>query len=365
MLRRGVIALTLILVLGIQIMPAQAQAPSESDVLKIATVTRAPFSMPDGDSDTGYSVELWRYLAAQTDLDYAFVRYDSFSEMLNAVETGDADAAIANISITLEREQKMDFTLPFFETGVQIMLTSDDTSVWRTVKSIFSPFLLLALLGGFVALLVMGMLMWFFERKKHDMFGGSAKEAAFPAFWWALLLLIAGEYVDKKPISPMGRLFGVLMVIASLFVVSIFVANITATVTVNALNDNINRLEDIDGLLVGTTEGSTTSAYLDQRGIAHRTFSSLDALMDAAFREDDALDAVVFDGPILAYFVRTQAPPAARLIDRTFKRENYGIALTQDSPLREPLNRALLRALENGVMDELNAKWFGAAYSNN
>jgi polar amino acid transport system substrate-binding protein len=362
MWRRGVIALALFL--AVQISPASAQ--EQNDILKIATVTRAPFSMIQGNADVGFSIDLWEYLAKQVDLDYALVRYDTFPEMLGAVESGEADAAIANISITLERERKMDFTLPFFEAGVQILLTSDDSSVLRTLRSIFSPVLLFALIGGFIALLGMGMLMWFFERKRHVMFGSTVKEAAFSAFWWALLLIIAGEYVDKKPRTPMGRLFGVLMVIASLFVVSIFVANITAAVTVNALNDNVHSLEDLEGMRIGTTEGSTTSAYLDLRGIAHRNYSSLDDLLEAAFDDKtEALDAVVFDGPILAYFMRTEAPAQARLIDRTFKREDYGIALTQDSPLREPLNRALLRASENGVLDELNVKWFGAAYSNN
>ena len=361
MWRRGVTVLALFL--AVQISPAFAQ--DRNDVLNIATVTRAPFSMMDGNADVGFSIDLWKYLATQIGLDYALVRYGTFPEMLSAVENGDADAAIANISITLDREQRMDFTLPFFEAGVKILLTSDDNSFWRTIKSIFSPFLFFALIGGFVALLGMGMLMWFFERKRQVIFGGTAKEAAFSAFWWALLLIIAGEYVDKKPRTPMGRLFGVLMVIASLFVVSIFVANITAAITVNALNDNVRDLDDLKGMRVGTTEGSTTSAYLDLRGITHRNFSSLDDLLDAAFDDKtDALDAVVFDGPILAYFMRTQSPDNARLIDRTFKREDYGIALTQDSPLREPLNRALLRASENGVLDELNVKWFGAAYSN-
>lgn len=362
MWRFGVFAFALIFAL--EILPARAQTPNSQVPLKIATVTRAPFSMMSNGEDVGFSIELWEYLAEQVGLRYDFVRFDTFPEMLAAVENGEADAAIANISITLEREQKMDFTLPFFETGVQILLTSDDSSIWKTVRSIFSPFLLLALLGGFVALLGMGMLMWFFERKRHMMFGGTAKEAAFSAFWWALLLIIAGEYVDKKPRTPMGRLFGVLMVIASLFVVSIFVANITAAVTVNALNDNVNSLDDLESMRVGTTQGSTTSAYLNLRGVAHTEFGSLDEMFDAAFAADEQrLDAVVFDGPILAYYLRTQAPPDARLIDRTFKREDYGIALTQDSPLREPLNRALLRARENNVLDELTGKWFGAAYA--
>ena len=43
-----------------------------------------------------------------------------------------------------------------------------------------------------------------------------------------------------------------------------------------------------------------------------------------------------------------------------FEKQFYGIGLQQDSPLRLPINRALLALNERGFMDELQKKWFGA-----
>ncbi|WP_456386372.1 transporter substrate-binding domain-containing protein [Profundibacter sp.] len=62
------------------------------------------------------------------------VRADQFSQMLDMVEDGRVDAAIANISITAKREGRFDFSQPVFESGLQIMIHSDSTngaSIWR------------------------------------------------------------------------------------------------------------------------------------------------------------------------------------------------------------------------------------------
>ncbi|WP_342076707.1 transporter substrate-binding domain-containing protein [Yoonia sp. SS1-5] len=343
--------------------PVLAQEPEGIDrELTVATVTRAPFSMVEDGKDVGFSIALWEKLASEINLSYRFVRYETFSEMIAAVENGDADAAIANISITEDRETRMDFTQPIFETGLQIMLRGEGNGTLSLIKSILSPRLLLAVLFFLAVTLGIGMLMWYFERRKQDMFGKTARDAAFPAFWWALNVIISSAHEEETPKSPMGRVFGTIMLICSLFLISFFTANITAALTLNAISEDVSNISDLDGRRVGTTAGSTTSSYLDLRGIQHRQYDTLDALLQAF--ETDSIDAVVFDGPILAYYLRTTQPEDVRLIERFFRREGYGIALPTGSVLREPLDRALLNARENGAYDELRAAWFGAAYSN-
>ena len=102
-----------------------------------------------------------------------------------------------------------------------------------------------------------GMLMWVFERHASDYFRRPAKDAVFPAFWWALTLVVNGGFEERIPQSRMGRGFAVVLVVASLFVVSVFVATITAAITVDALKGSINSLSDLEGKRVGTIRGST------------------------------------------------------------------------------------------------------------
>ncbi|MEM8824226.1 MAG: transporter substrate-binding domain-containing protein [Pseudomonadota bacterium] len=334
--------------------------PQTQDPLIVGTVTRPPFSMTIDGAETGFALDLWAAVAEALELDYAIQRFDTFPDMLAAIEAGTADAAVANISITAEREARMDFTQPIFSAGVQIMLPPEP-GVGATLRAALSPRLIGLVLVAVAGLLMLGMLMWLFERKRQDFFEPTARASAFPAFWWALNLLVTGAFGDKTPHSIMGRIFGVLMVVGSLFVVSLFVANITASITLDALGRDVDRLTDLDGRRVGTTLGSTTSALLESRGVSHRTFADLDTLLTAF--EGDQLDAVAFDGPILAYYAQTDGQGRARLIDRVFQREYYGVALPTGSALREPINRVLLRLEEDGTYANLQQKWFGAAYA--
>lgn len=162
------------------------------------------------------------------------------------------------------------------------------------------------------------------------------------------------------PRSPLGRGLGVLMVISSLFIVSIFVARITAALTVEAIQSNVQSINDLDGRSIGTIDGSTSAAFLDERGLSYVLYSDLNSMLTAL--EANTLQAVVFDGPILAYYTANQGRGRARLMDKVFKPENYGIALPTGSPLREEINQCLLRLRENGTYDDLVVKWFGNAY---
>ncbi|WP_123794010.1 transporter substrate-binding domain-containing protein [Pacificibacter maritimus] len=324
--------------------------------LTITTVTRPPFSMVENGLDTGFSIELFGEVAKNLDLSYTINRMDSFSGMLDAVVEGEADAAIANISITANREAILDFSQPIFEAGLQILAPTEasNISIW---KILFAKDFMLAILGAFALLLGGGMLMWRLERKHQEYFDLNAKEALFPAFWWALNLIVNGGFEERQPRSPLGRVFGVFLVISSLFFVSIFVARITAAMTVGAIQANVADINDLYDKSVGTIEGSTAAAFLSKRDLAFIGFDDDEQLLTAL--ENSEIDAVVFDAPILAYYVKTHPKSDLKLVGPVFLAENYGIALPSNSPLSEDINQSLLELRENGTYDRLYKKWFG------
>lgn len=347
-----------VLALAVLLVPALQEQGRAQDLL-FATVDRPPFAMPDGRGGVkGFSIELTRALAAELGREVRFEMHESFPAMLAAVTDGRVDGAVANISITSAREEVMDFTQPIFQSGLQIMLPFKDDPGGLIFRALFR-WQVAAMIGiAFAALLGGGMLMWLFERKRQAYFAKPAGEAMFPAFWWALNLVVNGGFEERQPQSWPGRIFAVMLVVSSLFVVSFFVANITALITVQAISETVQSVADLEGRRVATTQGSTASAYLDERNIDHLRLPDLDAVL-AAFESGEA-DAVFFDAPILAWYVRGPGAGKGRLIERIFRPENYGIALPQGSPLREDLNRALLALRESGDYERLRRKWFGA-----
>ncbi len=318
--------------------------------------------MPDGNGGhTGFSIELLDIAAEDLGLTISYDRRESFADMMSAVEQANVHGAIANISITASREEIMDFSQPIFDGGVQVMLHPTPDRASQLFSVLFTRDVGLLVLSAMVLLLAGGMVMWVFERKRQPYFDLSARDAVFPAFWWALNIVVNGGFEERMPRSRPGRVFGVVLVVASLFIVSIFVAQITAALTVNAIQESVENLNDLDGRRVGSIEGSTSAQFLDNRGVTAIGFQDPDALFQAF--EEDRLDAVVFDGPILAHYVEVAGPDEARLLERVYRPEKYGMALPTGSIHREPINQVILRMREDGRYDDLLSKWFGNAYT--
>ena len=324
--------------------------------MRISTVTRPPFSFTQDGVETGFSLDLWSAISQDLGWSYQITRFDRFADMLASVKDGQADAAIANISITASREAEMDFTQPIFDAGLQIMTSADGgtVSIWQLL---LSWDLLIAIMLAFAILFCGGMLMWRLERQHQDYFDLPATKAMFPAFWWALNLVVNGGFEERQPRSPLGRVFGVFLVIFSLFAVSLFVARITAVLTVDAIQSNVSGINDLYGKTVGTVESSTAAAFLDRRELAYVSYTSPQDMI-AAF-EERQVDAVVFDAPILNYYVAHEGRGVARMVGSIFDPENYGIALQSGSALTEPISQSLLRLREDGTYDAIYTKWFG------
>lgn len=335
--------------------------PVGAQDLTVSTVTRPPFSLVEDGKDTGFSMELLEAIAKDLGWSFSIERHDLFGDMLSAAETGQSDMAIANISITSAREEKMDFSQPIFEAGLQIMVPSQSTRTPSMVRAILSYDLLLAIGAAFLVLFCGGMLMWVFERRAQAYFDRPANEAMFPSFWWALNLVVNGGFEERMPRTFFGRIFAVLLVVSSLFIVSIFVAKITSVMTIDAITGSVNNISDLYGQRVATIDGSTAAGFLDRREVGFRPFTDLDQMLRAF--EQGEIDAVVFDSPILNYYVAHQGRDFGSMAGPVFLRENYGIVFPSGSPLVEDVNRALLSLRESGSYDTIYRRWFGATFN--
>lgn len=337
-------------------MPAGAQ----DTTLRFVTVDRAPFSTPGPNGPEGFSIDLMKAIADELGRSVEFEFVSSFPEMLARVEAASVDGAMANISITAEREERLDFTQPIFGSGIKILLRGGITKL-SLLRTIWTQDIMLTILAAFVLLVGGGFLMWVFERNHQSYFDRDARDAMFPSFWWAIHVVVNGGFEERMPQSLPGRIFGTCLVFASLFLVSVFVAQITASLTVEALQDRIDDLNDLDGRSVGTVASSTSADLLNARDLRFVAFDSPTRMFEA-FKAGQ-LNALVFDAPILAYFAKSLEPEDVQLLDRIYRAENYGIALPTGSRLREPIDQSILRLREMGDYDALVTKWFGSTYS--
>jgi polar amino acid transport system substrate-binding protein len=142
--------------------------------------------------------------------------------------------------------------------------------------------------------------------------------------------------------------------------VSGFVAQITATLTVQELRSQIDGVNDLRNKKVGTTHASTSATFLLNQSISHQAFETLEEMFAAL--EDGTIEAVVHDAPILAHFAATHKSGKYQATGRVFQPEKLGFAFPQGSLETERVNREILRLRENGEYEALIKKWFGNSY---
>ncbi len=75
--------------------------------------------------------------------------------------------------------------------------------------------------------------------------------------------------------------------------------------------------------------------------------------------QNEQIDAVVYDAPMLRYGVRQEFSTDLRVLPGDFERQYYGVALPAGSALREPVNRALLNHIETPAWQRLLQGYLG------
>jgi polar amino acid transport system substrate-binding protein len=110
-------------------------------------------------------------------------------------------------------------------------------------------------------------------------------------------------------------------------------------------------------LRVATVPGSTSETYLTNNKITTRAYADVsEGLRGVAEGE---VDAMVYDAPLIRYFAQTQFEDRVEVLPVTFERQDYGFALPEDSELREPINRVLLRIVRGEDWSETLERYLG------
>ena len=342
----------------IPVVRAETRPQGRDKALRVVTMPLEPFVIEDGDRLTGFSVDLWDAVARQLGVEYQWVKVETVEELLAAVEEGRADVGIAGISMTPERERAVDFTMPLFNAGLRVMTSTHPSPTLRDLFGILFSTALLRVLGlGALILAVMAHLVWLTER------GGEAIPKAYlpgiwESLWWSLATLATHEYgVLGETRVRVKRLLAMLVVVISIILIAQFTASVTASLTVHQLTGSIRGPADLPGKRIATVRGTTGVRYLAGRRLTPVEVERID---DAyALLQSGQVQAIVFDAPVLLYYAETRGKGAVQVVGPTLKDEYYGIALPAGSPLRKPINEALLQLMQDGAYTEIHNKWFG------
>lgn len=209
-----------------------------------------PFEFKVDGKLTGFDVDLFEAIAKEIGLDFKWQTMD-FNGIIPGLQSKSIDAAIAGITIKSEREKVVDFSHPYYDSGLIILVAAD--------------------------------------------------------------------------------------------------------------NQDIKVLDDLKGKRVATKLATTSEDFL-KKNVDTKELKLLPNT-DNLFMElmSGGVDAVFFDSPPLLYFAQNQGKGKVKTVGPLYQGQPYGIAFPEGSPLREKVNIALLKFMEDGTYDKLYEKWFGTS----
>lgn len=95
--------------------------------LVVATDTAfVPFEFKEGDKYVGFDIDMWDAIATELGVEYKLQPMD-FSGIIPALQTGQVDVALAGITIKASRQEVIDFSDGYYDSGFLLMVPTDST----------------------------------------------------------------------------------------------------------------------------------------------------------------------------------------------------------------------------------------------
>jgi ABC-type amino acid transport substrate-binding protein len=328
--------------------------------LVVGTKEAAPFAMKNADGTwTGISIDLWRRIADEKQLRYRLVETETVPQLIEGVAVGKFDVAVAALTVTAAREEIVDFSAPFYSTGLGIAVAAGGLANWAPVFRALTSFnflqAVLALIG--LALLV-GLIVWLFERRSNEEFGGGVAKGLSSSVWWTTVAMTQRAIGQAGPRTMPGRFVAMLWMVGSIIAIAVFTAGITSALTVRQLQGNVQGVTDLSQVKVGAVAGSSTEEALARIRATFTPYTNArDGLQALRARR---IDAFVYDRPLMAWIVSQDFRSSIQILDATFDPQNYAFALPSGSPLRKPLNVAILHAVQSRWWDDTLFRYIGS-----
>lgn len=318
----------------------------EQKTVNVGIYETDPFAIKNADGTwSGFDVELWKLIADDCGFKTNFVEAQSFPALLDSVKNKQVDAALSSITITNSRRKSMEFSTPYFNSGLMIMVRENEKeSAWSSFTNFFTndiPYAISATwihcVVSFVFLFVSLVIVFF-----HDKFFKKVKKT-IPMTEYKL------TFVDDVAMYS--------LIIVNIFLFAMFVAKLSSSMTANQFLYQLSMPKDLRAKSVATVADTTSVPVLNSYGANVVTVTDIN---DAyAMLIAGQVDAVVYDAPTLQYFAKNEGAGKVVAVGSLFAQQPYGVAMPLDSSLRTAIDASILKLKENGLYDVLYQRYFG------
>ncbi|XP_036280091.1 glutamate receptor 2 isoform X7 [Pipistrellus kuhlii] len=377
----------------------------ENKTVVVTTILESPYvmmkknhEMLDGNERyEGYCVDLAAEIAKHCGFKYKLTivgdgKYGArdadtkiWNGMVGELVYGKADIAIAPLTITLVREEVIDFSKPFMSLGISIMIKKPQKSK-PGVFSFLDPLayeiwmcIVFAYIGVSVVLFLVSRFSpyeWHteeFEDGRETQSSESTNEfGIFNSLWFSLGAFMQ-QGCDISPRSLSGRIVGGVWWFFTLIIISSYTANLAAFLTVERMVSPIESAEDLSKqteIAYGTLDSGSTKEFFRRSKIA--VFDKMWTYMRSAepsvfvrttaegvarVRKSKGKYAYLLESTMNEY-IEQRKPCDTMKVGGNLDSKGYGIATPKGSSLRNAVNLAVLKLNEQGLLDKLKNKWW-------
>ncbi|GAB1597397.1 glutamate receptor, partial [Argonauta hians] len=369
--------------------------------LIVTTIESPPFLMfkkpaPDGkplvgnDKYEGYCVELAEHLKRIINIDYIFriVRDGNYGQklkngtwdgMIGELTRSEANIAIAPLTITSQREEVVDFSKPFMNVGISIMIKKPEKQK-PGVFSFMEPLSLEIWTCIIFAFLGISLGLWLVSRfsqcewHKDTTINGEQMVNDFSisnSIWFSLGALMQ-QGSDECPRSLSGRIIGGVWWFFVLIIISSYTANLAAFLTIERMLTPIESVEDLakqTEIAYGTIGSGTSKQFFKDSN--NPTYQRMWAFMSSnpsvfvklvkdgvhKVRNSKGKYAFLLESSSNIY-INNRKPCDTMMIGGTLDSKGFGIATPKGSPIRDSVTLAVLELKEEGSLHKLYQKWW-------
>ncbi|KAJ1281373.1 hypothetical protein BS78_04G301500 [Paspalum vaginatum] len=317
---------------------------------------------------TGYCIDVFdavmRRMPYPVNYEYVPFPYssESYDNLVSLVPNKTADIVVGDVTITATRMGKVDFSMPFTDSGWSMVVAvraETSTSMWIFLRPLTTS-LWLASLAFFC---FTGFVVWAIEHRINPEFRGTPWQQFGLIFYFAFSTLVFAH--KEKLESNLSRFVVTIWVFVVLILTSSYTASLTSMLTVQKLQPAVTDVREIQrmGYRIGYQEGSFIEASLQKMGFDKAKMKSYSTAAEYA----DALAKGPANGGVAAVF--DEIPYLKLFLSRycngytmfgpVYKTDGFGFVFPMGSPMTPDVSRAVLALAETEEMALIEKKWFG------
>lgn len=333
-------------------------ASNTSRPLRVGIYVHEPFVISTGGGYGGFSIDLWKEIAGELGRGSGLVPFPTIPSFLEAVSQGRVDVGVSGIFVTQERLKVVDFSQPFLNGGLQVMVHEKRGSSLRKLWNGLRDSGHLMIFGiGIGVILVATILLTLAERRWNGEFHPDWPNGLAESFYHVMSIVMTGKSSHKGLPGPWGRVLAGIWIAFGVGVVAYITSSVTSIMTVNSLEGIIRGVQDLPGHKVGIIPGTVGARYCENRHFDTVSYGSLPEAVNALTQK--RIDAIIDDAMTLQWYDNAHPELPITEVGPVFEKKSYAFALPIGSPLRHDINRAILMQNESGFLETLRKNYFG------